>query len=157
MASRTIFTIHHQLPGEFDLIYSTLLDFKKFGEVHPYITKVETIKSNLPEYIEYSIFEEIYLFGFIKNYPKYTAKVFEVEKLKHIRYLSPVKKSIFLTIDITFQVNKHGTLTVTEAFEIKSNKLMGLVFSNILKKAHLKFFENLKIILHNSIEDVTIT
>lgn len=156
MASNTLFTLQHKLPNQLDLVYSTLLDFKKFGEVHPYIKKVETIQNNLPEYVEYSIFEEIYLLGFIKNYPNYTAKVFEIEKNKHIRYLSPVKKSIFLSIDLTIQTAKNGTLTVTEAFEIKSNKLIGLIFSNILKKAHLKFFENLKTILHNSIEDITV-
>ena len=154
MASITQFSLQHTLPNQFDLVYTTLLDFKKFGEVHPVITKVTVIKENLPDYIEYSIEEEIYLLGFIKNQPKYTAKVMEVEKNKHIRYTSPVKSFIFLTVDITFSAAKNGSLLVTESFEIKTNKLMGLIFKNILSKAHLQFFKNLKKVLHNSVEDL---
>ncbi|WP_317896737.1 SRPBCC family protein [Aurantibacillus circumpalustris] len=152
----TQFTLQHHLPNQFDLVYSTLLDFKKFGEVHPVITNVTIIKENLPDYIEYSIEEEIYLLGFIKNRPKYTAKVIEVEKHKHIRYTSPVKSFIFLTIDLTLTTGKNGLLQVTETFEIKSNKVMGLVFKNILSKAHLQFFKNLKKVLDNSVEDLVV-
>ena len=154
MASITQFRLTHSLPNQFDLVYASLLDFKKFGEVHPVITKVTILKENLPEYVEYSMEEEIYLLGFIKNRPKYTTKVTEVEKNKHIRYTSPVKSFIFLTVDVTFSVDKTGFLQVTESFEIKSNKLMGLLFKNILTKAHLQFFKNLKKVLHNSVEDL---
>lgn len=153
MPSTTKFTLQHTLPDQLDIIYPALLDFKKFGEIHPYMKEVKLIKDNLPEFTEYSIVEEVYFLGFIKNNPTYTAKVFEVEKNKRIRYTSPVKKSIFLTIDISFSSNKNGTLLVTEEFEIGCNKLMGLVFKNILVKAHLKFFQNLKELLQKNREE----
>ena len=150
----TQFSIEHTLPNQFDLVYSTLLDFKKFGEVHPVITRVTVIDEKLPEYVEYSVEEEIYLLGFIKNQPRYTAKVIEVEKNKHIRYTSPVKSSIFLSIDFTFSFNNKGLLVVTETFEIKSNKLIALAFKAILHKVHIQFFDKLKKILNNSVEDL---
>jgi len=153
MPTHTKFTLEHKLQGDFEIVYSTLLDFKKFGEIHPYMTEVSIIKEQ-PEYIEYNIVEEIYLFGFIKNYPTYTARIMELKKDQHIRYTSPVKKNIFLTVDITFSHQANGSLLVTEAFEIQSSRLMGRMFGNILKKAHLKFFENLNKLLRTSVEDI---
>jgi|GEM_PF-1778040 len=154
MSTPTTFTLQHNLPDVHEFVYETLLDFKKFGEVHPFMTEVTVIKENLPEYVEYNIVEEVYFLGFIKNRPTYTARVMEIEKNRHIRYTSPVKNFIFLTIDITFSKNKNGSLLVTEKFEIQSNKLMGILFGNLLKKAHLKFFANMKKLLHTSVEDV---
>jgi len=154
MPTNTTFSLQHALPNQLEIAYESLADLKKFGEIHPYIIEVNIIKNNLPEYLEYVIVEEVHLFGFIKNHPIYETKVFEIEEYKHIRYTSRVKKNIFLTIDITFSKNKSGNLIVTETFDIRSPKLMGMVFSGILKKAHFKFFENLKKILHNSIEEL---
>ena len=154
MPSSLKLSLRHTLPNDLEIIYNILLDLKKFGELHPYMTEVSVLKDNSPEYIEYNIIEEIYLLGFIKNHPRYTAKVMELKKDKHIRYTSQVKKNIFLTIDFTFSINSNGSITVNENIELQSPKLIGLVFLNILKKAHLKFFENLKNVLHTSIEDV---
>jgi len=137
-----------------EIVYNALLDFKKFGDIHPFMTEVKIVHENLPEYVEYCIVEEVYFLGFIKNRPRYNAKVMELEKNKHIRYTSQVKKNIYLVIDLNFSENKNGSLMITENFEITSNKLMGRVFVGILKKAHLKFFENLKQFLHNSVEEL---
>ena len=156
MPSTTNFTLQHILDDQFEVVYNSLLDLKKFGELHPHMTGVTIIQNKLPEYIEYNIIEEIYLFGFIRNHPDYNAKVLEIEKNKHIRYTSPVKKNIFLTVDFTFSKNGKGTLLVTEKIEIKSNKFMGMIFGGILKKAHLKFFDNLSKLLQNSVEDVSV-
>ncbi|PBQ33429.1 hypothetical protein CNR22_17130 [Sphingobacteriaceae bacterium] len=153
MSAKTIFTLEHTLPDHFDLVYASLFDFKKFGEIHPFMTEVKLLDEK-PEYREYKIVEEIYFFGFIKNNPTYTAKVIEIEKGKHIRYTSPVKKNIFLTVDIRFSKDKTKNLIVTENFEVTANRLIGMVFANILKKAHLQFFKNLKVFLHTSIEDI---
>lgn len=153
MSSGLLLTITHTLPDEFDIVYKALLDFKKFGELHPYMKEVTVMEDKSPEFIEYLVKEEIYFFGFIKNHPMYTARVMEVEKNKHIRYTSPVKKYIFLTVDFTFSKAGSGALLVQEEIKLVSNKLIGTVFLNILRKAHLQFFENLRRLLHNSIED----
>lgn len=154
MPSNLKLSLRHTLPNHPEIIYNALLDFKKFGELHPNMTDVRILKDNSPEYIAYNIVEEIYLLGFIKNHPRYTAKVMELIKDKHIRYTSQVKKNIFLSIDFTFSKNSNGSIIVNEDIALQSNKLVGRVFLNILKKAHLKFFEKLKDLLHTSIEDV---
>lgn len=149
--------LQHVLPNEFEIVYKALLDFKKFGELHPYMKEVTLLEDRSPEYIEYQIVEEIYFFGFIKNHPRYTAKVIETSKHKTIRYTSPVKKNILLTIDFSFSVTKNGMLCVTEEIELRCNKIVGFFFLNILQKAHLQFFRNLRSLLHTSIEDIKTT
>jgi hypothetical protein len=153
MSTQTL-TLQHKLPNDFQIIYNSLLDLKKFGELHPHMTGVDIIANASPEFVEYHIVEEVYFFGFIKNHPVYDAKVVEVKKDEHIRYLSQVKKNIYLTVDFTFTKNKNGSLIVNEIIAVTSNKLMAAVFMNILKKAHLKFFSNLNTFLLNSVEDV---
>lgn len=153
MAKAHTFILEHTLKGDFEIIYSCLLDFRKFGEVHPYMTGV-TVITEQPDYIEYDIREEVYLFGFIKNHPRYSARVMELKKHEHLRYTSPVKKNIFLTVDLTFATRSNGTIVVTEAFKIESNPILARVFGNILKKAHLKFFDNLNTLSRISVEDV---
>lgn len=157
MSSTLKFTLQHVVPNEFEIVYKALLDFKKFGELHPYMKEVTILKDCSPEYMEYQVVEEIYFFGFIKNHPHYTAKIVETAKDKTIRYTSPVKKNIFLTIDFSFSVNTHGMLLVNEDIELRCNKIIGIFFSNILKKAHLQFFKNLRNLLRTSIEDIKTT
>lgn len=156
MSAKTIFTLEHTLPNHFDIVYASLFDFKKFGDIHPFMTEVKLLDEK-PEYKEYSIVEEVYFFGFIKNNPTYNAKVMELEKGKHIRYTSPVKKNIFLVVDIFFSKDKNQNLIVTETFEVTANKAIGLIFANILKKAHLQFFNNLRAFLQTSVEDLKTT
>lgn len=153
MSSVTRFKIEHNLSDQWEIVYNSLLDLRKFGEIHPHMTDVRIINNNLPDHVEYAITEKVYLLGFIKNHPRYNANVAEVQKNRHIRYTSQVKPTIFLTVDITFSKNSSHRLIVTEEFEIRSNKLLGLVFANILKKAHLRSFENLNKILRNSVEE----
>lgn len=149
--------LQHVLPNEFEIVYNALFDFKKFGELHPYMTEVKILENRSPEYIEYEVVEELFFLGFIKNKPRYTARVMEPEKYKKIRYTSPVKKNIFLTVDFSFSVNKNGMLLVNEEIELRCNKIIGLLFLNILQKAHYQFFKNLRSLLHTSIEDIKTT
>ncbi len=145
----------HPLSKQFDIIYHTLLDFRQFGKIHAYIQEVEILQDQSPEFIEYRVFEEIYFLGCIKNKPVYDVKVYEVEKNKHIRYVSQVKKNISLIIDLHITTESPSLIQVQEKFEVEANFFLGKVFLSILKKAHLQFFENLRKILQNSIEDVS--
>jgi len=154
MSSKIQFNLQHSLPDHLEMIYTSILDFKSFGEIHPFMKEVTLLNDNHSEYKEYKVVEEIYFLGLIKNHPTYTVQVLELEKNKHIRYTSPVKKFIFLSVDIRFSKNKNGSLLVTETFEITSNKIVGMVFAGILKKAHLQFFKNLRSLLHTAIEDI---
>jgi hypothetical protein len=148
--------LQHKLPENFEIIYGSLLDLRKFGELHPHMKEVRVTWDNSPEFIEYHITEEVFLFGFIKNRPKYTAKVIELEKNKRILYTSQVKPSIFLNVDFTFTQNKKGEIVVNETIELNAGKLISMIFLGMLKRAHLQFFENLNLFLQNSVEDIEV-
>jgi hypothetical protein len=143
MARRDLELVH-QLPGDFNGVYETLLDFTRFGKLHPYIQVVKIIEDRSPQYIEYSVEEELMLFGVIRNKPQYTARVFEIEKNSQIRYTSPVKPNIYLTIDLLVKENDAGSVTVREQIHVESHWLLARVFLRILKDAHYKFFEKLR-------------
>jgi hypothetical protein len=135
-------TLEHLMPDSMEIIYENLLDFELFGKLHPYIKTVKKLQNN-NHHVEYDIREQVRVLGFIKIYPKYKAKVFEIEKHKHIRYESQVKKNIFLRIDFKISKNKNEAVVIKEEVTIQSGKLVGKYFLNILKKAHLQFFRNL--------------
>ena len=143
MAGNHNFTIEHNFSEPFENIYDVILDFKKFGHHHPHMKEIKIVTKHLPNKIEYEINEEVVLYGFIKLRPNYKATVLEVEKNKHIQYLSQVKKNIFLTIDFTFIENKEKRTTkVIEKVDVKSNKFIASIFLCLLKKAHVKAFQN---------------
>jgi hypothetical protein len=80
--------------------------------------------------------------GFIPMWPAYTAKVFEVEKGRHIRYTSPVQRGVHLVVDLTLN-HKGGVTLVNEYIEITTNPIIAKVFLGILKKTHLEVFSKL--------------
>lgn len=80
--------------------------------------------------------------GFIPMWPAYSAKVFEVEKDRHIRYTSPVQRGVHLVVDLTLN-HKGGVTHVDEYIEVTTNPIIAKVFLGILKKAHLEVFERL--------------
>ncbi|MES2515770.1 MAG: hypothetical protein V4580_16575 [Bacteroidota bacterium] len=124
------------------VLYEQFLDLRKYGKHHPVMTDVKIVSGNIREYVEYEIDEVVPVIGFIKMYPNYKAKVYEIEKNKHLQYTSQVKPTLFLTIDILF-AEDNGKTKVTETISVTGNKLLTLLFLGILKKAHLKLFENL--------------
>ena len=136
-------TLTNEFNTDSKLLYEQFLDLRKYGKHHPVMTDVKIVSDNTPEYIEYEIDEVVKLFGFIKMYPNYKAKVFEIEKEKHLQYTSQVKPNIFLTIDIYFSENS-GKTKVEESISVTGNKIITAIFLGILKKAHVKLFQNLK-------------
>ena len=141
MASKL--TLTNEFNTDSKLLYEQFLDLRKYGKHHPVMTDVKIVSDNTPEYIEYEIDEVVKLFGFIKMYPNYKAKVFEIEKEKHLQYTSQVKPNMFLTIDIYFSENS-GKTKVEESISVTGNKIITAIFLGILKKAHVKLFQNLK-------------
>ena len=149
MASKQTLQLNYEFKSNLSAIYENVLDLKKFGAFHPHMTDVKIISDANQKEIEYEIFEEIYLFGFIKNHPHYNATVVEVEKGKHIRYVSQVKENMLLTIDFTFSENKENNTTkLSETIEVTCNKIMGSLFLPILKKAHIRLFEKMRLESH---------
>lgn len=149
MASKHTLQLNYEFNSPISTIFENLLDLKKFGAFHPHMTDVKIISTTNPKEIEYEIFEEIYLFGFIKNHPQYKATVIEIEKNKHIQYRTQVKKNVFLTIDFVFSENsERNTTQLSEIIEVTSNKLVGAIFLPILKKAHVQLFEKMRIESH---------
>ncbi|MES2761610.1 MAG: hypothetical protein V4677_05365 [Bacteroidota bacterium] len=141
MAIQTI-TLEQEFKADTKIVYEQFLDLRKYGTHHPVMTDVKIVSDNTTEYVEYEIDEVVPVIGFIKMYPNYRAKVFEVEKYKHLQYTSQVKPTIFLKIDILF-AESAGTTKVTETISVTGNKIITSMFLGILKKAHLKLFNNL--------------
>lgn len=142
MASTHSLTLNHTLHKDFDFVYTHLLDFKKFGSIHPYMVEVKELERT-PEFIEYRIKERrVMVLGIIPMWPVYTAKVFEVEKGKHIRYTSPVQKGVDLVIDLTL-THTNGVTHVNEEIVVTCNAIIAKVFLGIMRKAHLELFEKL--------------
>lgn len=136
-----------RLTDEFNIdrkwLYEQFLDLRKYGKHHPVMTDVKIVLDKTPEFIEYEIDEEVRLFGFIKMNPNYKARVFEIEKGKHLQYTSQVKPTIFLTIDIYFLDNSDKT-KVEEQISVTGNKIITTIFLGILRKAHVGLFQNIK-------------
>lgn len=136
--------LSYTINGSFNEVYASLLDFKKFGQLHPYMKSVEII-GQTNNSIEYLVHEKLNLWGIIPLKPCYQATIVEVEKNKHIRYLSEVKKGLFLTVDFTFK-NKSGdnTIHIDEDITLKGNPLAHGVFLSLLKKSHKHVLKSLQ-------------
>lgn len=134
--------IFYSVNAPVSVVYNTILDFKQFGELHPYMKSVELIHSN-PEFSEYEIRESVLVFGFIPMKPHYRAKVFEIEKGKQIRYVSLVQNRIPLTIDFFIEHSNEDTVKVTEQIEMNGNRLFTSVLMPMMKKTHRIIFQEL--------------
>ena len=144
MAKKTLL-LYHSFDRKFDDVYEHILNFKKFGDVHPYMKEVTELSKIEPNSINYEVNEEALLLGFLKIKPVYEVEVIELEAQKHIRYFSHIKSAILLNIDFVFPENGSNTaFNLTERVEIKGNPLLIAYFSSILKKTHLQTFENLR-------------
>ncbi|MES2568015.1 MAG: hypothetical protein V4565_14165 [Bacteroidota bacterium] len=136
-----------KLEDEFDVninvLYDQFCDFIKYGAHHPVMKTVKMVEDKSPDYVEYEVDEEVLLFGLIKIRPNYKAKVIEIEKNKQLRYTSQVKKYVFLIIDFHF-TEANGKTKMVEHIEVTTNLLVAIVFLDILKKAHLTVYKNIK-------------
>lgn len=152
MATQTLH-LQHSFDSEFAAVYESILDFKKFGELHPFMIEVNELSKTASNGIEYEVKEETVLLGFLKMKPEYKAEVIEIEPHKHVRYVSNVKGGIVLVIDFRFtQAENPHRVVVSETIEVKGNRLLIAYFMTIVKKAHLQLFENLAHQLKKEIE-----
>jgi len=141
MGKATKHTINYSFKTKIETVYNTVLDFREFGKHHPYITGVEILEQT-PAYINYHITEKILLFGFIPQRPEYDAKVFELEKGKHIQYTSLIKGKVGLKIDFTFK-EENGFVYLTEVINLKGNWLICKILLGAMKKAHVILFSKI--------------
>ncbi len=132
----------HQVKGNIEMAFSAVLDMRVWGKHHPYFKEV-TIVQSTPEFTEYAVKEFIWLFGFIPQWPKYTAKVFEKEKHKHIQYTSDVKGGVSLVIDFRFANHSGNSTLVTENIHITGNNFVGRILLGAMKKTHPVIFQKL--------------
>lgn len=136
--------LSHSIKGSPQRIYSAISDMRQFGKHHPYMKEV-TLVQTTPEFCEYLIKEMVWLFGFIPQWPKYTAKVFEKEKDKHIQYTSKVKGGVDLLIDFRFSFNTTENSTrLIEHVQLSGNGLVCRILLGAIKKAHPILFKNLE-------------
>jgi hypothetical protein len=134
--------IEHGLQGEIQPIYNSILDMRHFGKHHPYMRQVN-ILTTTPDFTEYEIHEMVWIFGIIPQWPRYTARVYEKEKLRHIQYTSAVKGGLDLKIDFHF-TNNENSIFVAEKIAITGNALLGNILMSTMRKAHLELFHSIQ-------------
>lgn len=132
----------HQVKGSVEAVFPAILNMQEFGKHHPYMKEV-TIVQSTPEFTEYSVKEFIWLFGFIPQWPKYTAKVFEKEKHKHIQYTSDVMGGVSLIIDFRFANHTGSSTLVTENIHITGNTFVSKILLGAMKKSHPVIFQKI--------------
>ncbi|HXB40777.1 MAG TPA: hypothetical protein VNZ49_09560 [Bacteroidia bacterium] len=137
------FELNYLLKGDPLNYYSAVLDMRIFGHHHPYMREVKVLQ-NTPEFTEYNIKEMVWIFGFIPQWPDYNAKVFELNKNKHIQYTSAVKKGLDLSIDFVFSDNVNRTTGITENIKLTGNKIVSKILLETIKKSHTVLFKNLE-------------
>ena len=137
-------TLLYSINGSFHDVYSAFLHFKEFGQLHPYMKSVELIKQYENE-MEYEVHEKLVLWGILPMKPSYRATIKEVEKNKHIRYTSEVKKGLFLTINFTFENDQENkSIKISEHILLEGRPWIHAIFLSLLKKSHMQVFENIQ-------------
>lgn len=139
-----ILILNHSFTGDLARVYDSILDFRKFGQLHPYMVNVHELNKTDMNGMAYKVNEEVLLLGFLKMRPEYNVEVLEIEKDKHVRYVSNVKGGIVLVIDFNFVYDKNThQVELAEHIVVKGNRWLIAYFITILKKAHLQLFDNL--------------
>jgi hypothetical protein len=137
-------TLDYALKTSLEDLYPCILDFRKFGEAHPYMTNVELVKQTR-DYSEFFVKEKVLLFGFLPQSPKYHARVYEVEKHKHIRYTSKVMKLIDLSINFTFTHKPETQEThLKEMIRLEGNRFISKILIGIMQESHEKLFRKIE-------------
>lgn len=140
--------IEHCFEGDETQIYNSFHDFREYGKHHPYITEVKIINDSSDQ-IEFEVWEELKLLGFIRSRPYYRVTVQEMVKGKHLQYRSLIKDQVNLTIDVHF-TNTGSITQVKEIVMIDSSPIIASFFIPILRKAHLEFSVQLKEYLNSN-------
>lgn len=146
----SLFMAEHKLQfsynfkGRAEAVYAAVLDMRQFGKYHPYMTDVSVLKAT-SDFTEFDIKERVLLLGFIPNKPRYTAKAFEIEKGKHIRYTSSVKSSIELAIDFYFNYTENNNTTrLNEDICITGGIIPLRILGGIMTKSHKILFSEMQ-------------
>lgn len=116
-------------------VFAALADFKKFGALHPHMTKVE-----LTDGI-YHVMEVVELFGFIPVTNQYSVEVEASELDKKVIYRSNIKASV--TLEIIWVIESTNPVVLIETINISAIPLVKLILGNIMKKAHRHVIEKL--------------
>lgn len=143
MAAKQTLIIKEEFKIDIGTLYDHFYDFRKYGQLHPFMKEVKLVLDNSPEFIEYEVCEELKLLGLIKYCPNYKVRVFEKNKYRHIIYTSEVKKGVCLTINLYFTESR-GIIRFREDIEVTGNPIIVSVFLRIVKNAHDKLYRIIK-------------
>jgi len=136
--------LSYSINGPISDVYFSLLHFKEFGLLHPYMKSVDII-GHKENGIEYQVHEQLMLWGIIPMKPSYRATILEIEKNKHIRYQSEVKKGLLLTVDFTLETDQENNCTkISEHILLEGLPWIHAIFLSLLKKSHVMVFKNLQ-------------
>ncbi|MCD6066587.1 MAG: hypothetical protein K0S33_1413 [Bacteroidetes bacterium] len=132
-------TIRYKIEKPIEQVYPYLSDMQKFMEVHPVIYKVDHLSGQ--EYLFYETLKVL----FIPVSFSYKVSLTKTVENKQVVIYSRVQPGVYL--DLIFDIEQDGTGThVRETIKIKALPGIKQLFTSIIRKAHLRFFENLKAI-----------
>ncbi|MGZ3861784.1 MAG: hypothetical protein ACXVPN_00130 [Bacteroidia bacterium] len=138
-----VLQFNYNFKGKAEKAYEAILDMRQFGKYHPYMTTVDVLQTT-PDFTEFDIREKVLLLGFIPNKPHYTAKAYEVEKGRHIRYTSNVKSAIDLVIDFYFNYKEESHITfLNENVKIMGSSIPAKILGSIITKSHKILFSEM--------------
>lgn len=137
---RHSFAVKHQPE-----IHATMVDFRLFGAVHPFMVDVNLVATHPSGESEFDVKEETTVGGWIKMKPRYTVFVSEPLPNQKIRYRSRIMGIMQLNIDITYsETNSSGQFELIETVHVSRIPLMTKMFLKIFAKAHTQAFANLR-------------
>jgi hypothetical protein len=129
--------LNYSFDASIKQIYPHFMEFEKFGELHPFFTKVTRTGHNM-----FHINESVLLFGFIPMNPRYMVEV--LENNGEITYRSNVRKGVDLEIRLTFLEDAGGKTLLTEEVNVRANRIIAFILLRTIKKAHIRLFERLQ-------------
>ena len=116
-------------------LYPYIVDFEKFGSLHPYMNRIQKMADG------YRAYETVPL-GFIKRHEEYPVQVDVLAPMKTVRYRSQVKPSVSLEILFEFSTLENKTI-ITETITINANAIVRWMMENLMQRAHKQLFEKL--------------
>ncbi len=137
-------TLRHAFPiGAESELVSYLIDFEKFGTVHPLIRKVVLRRRLDSVNASYDVSEEAKLFGWLKMKPRYRVHVQNDAAQSHVTYRATIMGIMRLKIHITW-LEEAGILWVIEQVEVSSILLLTRMFLDVFEPAHLETFARMR-------------
>lgn len=126
-------------------IHATLLDFRRFGEVHPVIKEVRIVGEATALHTRYFVQEEVKVGGWLKMKPRYFVDVTAPDPGKLILYKSRIMGIMKLEIRLSMTPpDAQGKIELLEEVKVSRIPLMTGMFLKVFRDAHILTYDALR-------------